>query len=189
MARFQIPALTLVLLLAVLTGTSQQRATAQVKEEGPVLPLEEDRAAYEIYSILLLSEMHPSWQVTAWLIEEKTTRGPLGMCLNPREDQESTYRPVIEDFERRNEGKLLLKREFDLPAYTLVNAANKPQNAVLTFEVSAVGFNKDHTRALVYVAHHCGSLCGGGMYHLMAKKNGKWEPDRNYGGPSCAWAS
>jgi hypothetical protein len=114
------------------------------------------------------------------------------MCLAPPADQLSVYRPVIEDFERRNQRRLTLQRKFGLPAYTLVNPADKtpPQNPRLLFEVSAVGFNKDHNLALVYIAHHCGGLCGGGTYHLMAKKNGKWVPDRDFrGGPTCLWVA
>jgi hypothetical protein len=109
------------------------------------------------------------------------------MCITPPPDQERIYRSVIEQFEVRNQQKLSLKRSFDLPAYNLVS----PQDKVLPiFEVSAVGFNNEHTRALVYVGHHCGNLCGGGTYHLLVKMNGKWEPDREFrGGPSCIWAS
>lgn len=40
--------------------------------------------------------------------------------------------------------------------------------------VSAVGFDRAHTRALVYVTYRCGSLCGGGGYHFLAKVDGAW---------------
>jgi hypothetical protein len=136
--------------------------------------------------------MPSSWQMKAWAIKRETERGHLPMCVNPPQDQEATYRPVIEDFEQRNKRRFLLQMKFDLPAYTLVNPTDKTalQNHVPLFDVSAVGFNKDHTRALVYVAHYCGGLCGGGTYHLMAKRNGKWEPDREFrGGPFCSWVS
>ncbi|MEO7157279.1 MAG: hypothetical protein ABI039_06950, partial [Vicinamibacterales bacterium] len=33
--------------------------------------------------------------------------------------------------------------------------------------ISAVGFNAARTRAMVYMAHSCGSLCGGGTHHLL----------------------
>jgi hypothetical protein len=42
--------------------------------------------------------------------------------------------------------KLTLKRSFDLPAYDLVSTQDKVGPV---FEVSVVGFNNDHTRALV----------------------------------------
>jgi hypothetical protein len=40
-----------------------------------------------------------------------------------------------------------------------------------------VGFSRDGMRALVYVGHECGSLCGGGKYHLLVKKDGRWQVD------------
>jgi hypothetical protein len=33
--------------------------------------------------------------------------------------------------------------------------------------VSAVGFDAAKKRAMVYMAHSCGLLCGGGMHHLL----------------------
>jgi hypothetical protein len=109
------------------------------------------------------------------------------MCIEPPADQESTYRPVIEEFERLNRRRSPLERKFELPAYDLVSRAGK---TLPVFEVSAVGFNNEHTRALVYVGHICGNLCGGGMYHLMTRKNGKWEPDTEFrGAPGCLWKS
>jgi hypothetical protein len=64
-----------------------------------------------------------------------------------------------------------------------------PLDATVIFQVSAVGFNADGKRALVYVGHGCGGLCGGGTYHLLVKKDGKWQVDRGYRGASCMWAS
>jgi hypothetical protein len=37
---------------------------------------------------------------------------------------------------------------------------SRRQNASVAFHVSAVSFNRDGTRALVYVGRDCGSLCG-----------------------------
>ena len=39
---------------------------------------------------------------------------------------------------------------------------------------SRVGLNADKTQALVYQAHSCGDLCGGGSYLLLVKVNGIW---------------
>jgi len=57
------------------------------------------------------------------------------------------------------------------------------------FDVSAVGFNKDGSRGLVYLGHHCGSLCGGGQYRLLVKKDGRWQADGEHQGPSWLWGS
>jgi hypothetical protein len=96
-----------------------------------------------------------------------------------------------------------VEQRFDLPQYALVGPADLkaieqrsrvadgfPFNASVIFHVSAVGFNRNGTRALVYVGHHCGSLCGGGTYDLLFKKDGRWQADQEYrGAPFCMWAS
>lgn len=173
-----------ILLLAAVSTTVKPPAVADQEKTDQELKVEDDSDAYAIYSVLLSAEQP---RVTVWNIRNQTERGPLRMCVIPPPDQEQIYRSVIEQFKTRNQEKLSLKRSFDLPAYNLVCPQDK---ALPVFEVSAVGFNNEHTRALVYVGHHCGSLCGGGTYHLMVKINGKWEPDREFrGGPSCLWVA
>ena len=51
---------------------------------------------------------------------------------------------------------------------------------------SRVGFNADKTQALVYQAHSCGGLCGGGGYVLLVKVNGVWT---NKGTVGPVWVS
>ena len=165
------------------------------------LPAAEERDSYEIYSMLLPTEMRPEWKIAAWVIIQQTRTFPsfglrhnIRECLNVSRDQEAVYVPLIVDYVAKNNKKYVLERKFDLPQYELVDSewtsgrAN-PSLASVTFEVSAVGFNRDRTRALVYVGHHCGSLCGGGRYHLLAKKEGKWQVDGEYRGMSCGWIS
>jgi hypothetical protein len=164
----------------------------------------EEQDAYEIYSMLLRTEVGPEWKIAAWAITEQTQTFPvfgssnddhLRQCLSVSQDQKSIYQPLIQDYVAKNQRKLVLERKFDLPQYALVDfgrtsgRANPPGAASIVFEVSAVGFNRDRTRALVYVGHHCGSLCGGGRYHLLVKNDGKWQVDREYRGMSCAWVS
>ena len=174
---------TILLLAAVSTAVRPPAFAGQYKADLG-LKVEEDSDAYAIYSVLLRTERP---HVTAWHIRNQTQRGPLPMCVTPPPDQEQIYRSVIDQFTIRNQEKLSLKRSFDLPAYDLVS----PQDKVLpVFEVSAVGFNNDHTRALVYVGHGCGGLCGGGTYHLMVKMNGRWQRDPEFGGaPFCLWVA
>jgi len=149
-----------------------------------------DQDAYDIYSMLLRTEVPPSWGVKRWMIKQATERGALAMCIQLPANQETIYRPIIQDFERKNQRRFLLERNFDLPEYYLVMPPDRVQSPDVLFEVSAVGFNSDHTRALVYVGHSCGRTCGGGTYHLMAKKAGRWDVDREFrGAPPCLWKS
>jgi hypothetical protein len=188
--------------------TGQQPEQANATELK--LTAAEEKDSYEIYSILLRTEMPPQWNITAWAIKQETQTFPNGgsmgfsvnMCLQPAKDQEPIYLPLIENYVAKNNKKLVLERKFDLPLYALIGpteiqpiqhrsraAAGFPFNATVIFHVSAVGFNGDGTRALVYVGHDCGSLCGGGGYHRLVKRLGQWLDDRDYRGITCVWAS
>jgi hypothetical protein len=118
------------------------------------------------------------------------------MCIRPAKDQESVYLSLAEEFERRNRVQYTLESRFDLPLYTLIPRGtistfleSHPRSAVV-LEVSAIGYNEDRSRALVYVGHYCGPLCGGGTYHMLAKKDGLWQLDTEFrGAPFCGWKS
>jgi len=102
---------------------------------------------------------------------------------------------VVEDYKKANaSGKLLVRGFLMEKPYDLV-----PQKEIPAFyaryprsqgyiHVSAVGFNSDKTKAMVYLGHWCGSLCGGGTYHLLEKIEGKWRK-ANIKAVSCVWAS
>jgi hypothetical protein len=44
--------------------------------------------------------------------------------------------------------------------------------------LSNVGFNGDHTQALVYFANVCGGLCGSGEFVVLKKVRGRWVVER-----------
>jgi len=216
-----------VFVFAVVWLLAMTTVSAHAQPPAPSLPgntdqltltAQEEKDSYEIYSILLRTEMSPNWKITAWAITQETRifpsdgtqngRGP-AVCLQPPEDQRSIYLPLIEDYIAKNKKRLILKRKVDLPQFALVGPVETkaivdrwllstassgevllfPFNATVIFQVSAVGFNSDRTRALVYVGHSCGGLCGGGTYHLLIKKEGKWQVDREYRGRGCTWVS
>jgi hypothetical protein len=170
-----------------------------------------EKDSYDIYSIVLLSDVPSQWHTSGWAIKQETRGYP--MCLEPAKDQESTYRSVIEDYVMKNKSKLVLQRNLDLPNYVLLGPRevatvvarmrknrdlpqitwtapppDLPFQPSVLLQLSIVGFNQDRTRALVSVGYDCGS-CGGGGYHLLVKKDGKWAVDREYRGGSCGWAS
>jgi hypothetical protein len=163
----------------------------------------EEKDSYEIYSILLRAELDATWKISAWTINQKTQTFPslgprphyIRQCLSVSRNQDGIYAPLIDDYLAKNREKQSLERKFDLPQYELVDFGQTPATTsssfapTVVFEVSAVGFNPDRTRALVYVGHRCGSLCGGGRYHLLVKAGGKWQIDREFRGISCIWAS
>ena len=52
-------------------------------------------------------------------------------------------------------------------------------NAPGIFVVSRIGFNRDHTEAVMYAAKACGNLCGDGQYVWLVKRDGVLD---------CRWA-
>src|SRR5258708_4117810 len=134
----------------------------------------EEKDSYEIYSMLVRTELPSQWNITGWAIEKETQTYPrfgamssITDCLQPPKNQESIYRPLIDDYIAKNKGKLVLERKFDLPEYALVGPADLkaierrsrvddgfPYNAYVIFHVSAVGFNLDGTHALASLGHH-----------------------------------
>ena len=55
--------------------------------------------------------------------------------------------------------------------------------------VSAVGFNASKERAMVYMSHSCGLLCGGGSYHLLEQVDGAWREANLPTVWNCSWVS
>lgn len=49
-------------------------------------------------------------------------------------------------------------------------------DAIIT--LSRVGFNKDKSQALMFVAHSCGWLCGEGNYILLVNKADGWKVEK-----------
>jgi hypothetical protein len=116
-------------------------------------------------------------------------------CLTPEEESTVSQAPAIADYYRANRKQWTLLPKFEVEIlYTLV-----PQEKLSAFfksagpngwadfdkaypdsagwiEFSAVGFSRDMTFAVLYVAHYCGSRCGGGGVRALQKKDGKWQP-------------
>lgn len=57
-------------------------------------------------------------------------------------------------------------------------------------QVSVVGFDAERKRAMAYLAHRCGGLCGGGTRRLLEKVDGKWRESKPPPGVEwCSWVS
>jgi hypothetical protein len=67
-------------------------------------------------------------------------------------------------------------------------AKRYPASAHRNIVLSPVAFTTDNTIAVVNMGHSCGSLCGGGTFYVLEKKDGIWKSMR-WRGTSCAWAS
>src|SRR5262249_49954198 len=145
--------------------------------------------AYEVYSAIL--PMDWPWQVAkaqSLVIREETKA--YKMCLRPEADSEAMVGPAISEYVRLNEQAWRLQRRLSIDKpYELVTSDEFQKSAFKGdwenfykqhpksggwIELSAVGFNADKTVAVVFMAHYCGNLCGGGRYYVLQKKDGKW---------------
>lgn len=119
-------------------------------------------------------------------------------CMKIPED----FREAANDYERRARTALVLRKKFTLrtpydlagetrisgsgirnPAPTEKEIADKIASG--TFYLSPVGFDANHTHAIVYENYLCGNLCGWGGYHLLVKNAGRWEEAKDV--PVCTW--
>jgi hypothetical protein len=166
-------------------------------------PPYEDQEAYEVYSAILPLESPLRNAHAKRLIIQNETKG-FEMCLRPEEEWQEKIGPAISDYVRSNAKPSLLQPRIQVGVPYHLIAADELTAAIQTagwegfyqrypdsggwMELSAVGFNVNKTVAVVYMGHHCGPLCGGGGFHVLEKKDGKWVA-LDWKGSSCAWAS
>jgi hypothetical protein len=114
------------------------------------------------------------------------------------------FKDAISDLDLLESKSWLLHRKFDFAKpYTLVDSSTidrlfrhgsegwdsfykryPESGGYLT--LSPVGFNKDKTQAIVYIASSCGSLCGRWGFHLLERVQGNWK---EVPGVSCLMVS
>jgi hypothetical protein len=138
----------------------------------------------------------------------RTETEAYAMCIAPDKESEKVVGTAIADYKKKNNKKWLLQRQFEIDRPYEMAASDEIKTIFKTegtggwktfyerhpysggwIELSAVGFNAPKTVAVVYAGHSCGSLCGGGTFHILQKVNGKWSPLRLKGGTSCSWVS
>jgi len=171
----------IVLVLGIVTAMPQEPSAVE-PYDGP--------DAYQIYSLLLPHEESYKFADGTLVIQEETVSEHLdAKCLTAAAKRK--FKDAILDYERANGKEWLLHRLFQSEKpYGLVNsdtikAAFKERfwdsfksrypgsGGYIT--LSAVGFNKDKTLAIVYTGSSCGGLCGSWGFHLLEKVNGKWK--------------
>ncbi len=161
--------------------------------------------AYEVYAAILPSEWPWKDAHAKWLVIRQTTTA-YEMCVSPDAASAKVIGSAIADYIQQNRVPRALLRNFVIEKpYTLLSPAEEraafqsspggwdgfyqmyADSGGLT-ELSAVGFNAEKTIAVVYAGHSCGMLCGGGGFHVLQKKAGKWE-NLTWEGSTCMWVS
>ena len=163
----------------------------------------DDPEGYAVLSGLLSdasTETHSSSIRINMLTHVESTSGvnSLEDCMKIPEE----FREAANDYERRAKSPYMLKAKFSLKSQydlvgeaRIVGATRKPPTTTDkdapakissgTFYLSPVGFDGNHTHAIVYKNFLCGNLCGWGGFHLLVKNAGQWEEAKDV--PSCTW--
>jgi len=139
--------------------------------------------AYRVYEAILPHEESYGFATGTLVIqletgpEHNSTYG----CLS--DDAKRKFRAAAANFADVNERSWMLLPKFNLhKPYKLVSSASihspdfdmHPGSAGF-ITLSAVGFNKSKTLAVVFAESSCGGLCGSFTLHLLEKTRGKWN--------------
>jgi hypothetical protein len=166
-----------------------------------------DPEAYAVYASLLPNEWSVRVAHAKRLVFQEETATNWGCMLNGKPLEED-WRPVVDSLRSENARPRRLRGGFSLGMPYLVVASSDmtasfrgvPNDPWAAFYkrypdsggvmiVSAVGFDVSRKRAMVYMAHSCGLLCGGGMHHLLEKADGAWREVKLPGVSYCSWDS
>ena len=186
----------------VLAAAAADLADVQIPAAQTLIETPE---AYVVYATLIANEIRATPSRKPLVIQRETTFNK--ECIVSGGALETDWKPVADDFKVQNASVRFVAPDRDLRRpYVVVT-----QKDLLAFfgkqggnwpafyqrypdsggyvEVSAVGFDPSKTRAMVYVSHYCGGLCGGGSYHLLEKSGGAWREADVPGVSTCIWIS
>jgi hypothetical protein len=142
----------------------------------------ESADAYQIYSLLLPHEESYGFAKGTLMIREETVSQPSSVGKDLTPESWNKFKDAIASFNRVQKKRWLLQRHFQIEkSYKLVSSdviktlPDQPQSAAALVFMSAIGFNREKTRAIVYMGSQCGGLCGSARFHLLEKAHGRWR--------------
>jgi hypothetical protein len=177
------------LLLLTFALLSSLTTTFQVAQPA-LVSLYQKSDAYDVYTALLSTE--PANAVSPLLISAETQGS--AMCLRPEGRWKRTLTHAIANYNEQNaktyrlQPKFRMKGRYELLSQEEIHTRFKRPGDGRWLELSAVGFNWERTVAVVWVSYGCPGLCGSGTFHVLHKRNGKWQP-LNWKGTNCVVAS
>lgn len=155
-------------------------------------PYEVDEA-YRVYEAILPNEESYGFAKSTLVIQLETgpQHGSTYSCLS--DEARRKFRAASADFAAVNETEWRLLPKFNLHRpYKLIGSDSihrldsGEQGSAGYIVLSAVGFNRAKTLAVVFSESSCGGLCGSFNFHLLQKVKGEWK---EVSGVTCAGAS
>jgi hypothetical protein len=187
----------------VLAAAAADLAGVQIPAAQTVI---EDPEAYVVYAALIATEVPRRSDKAKQLVIQRETVVNKD-CMVSGGALATDWKPVADDFKLQNarvrfilpdrdlHRPYVVVTQKDLLAFFSRNGGSWPAfykqypDSGGYVEVSAVGFDRSKTQAMVYVSHYCGGLCGGGSYHLLEKSGGTWREADVPGISACMWIS
>jgi hypothetical protein len=128
-------------------------------------------------------------------------------CVSIGDSMSAEWRETLLDYQRQNADGWQLKAGMDLGIpYRFLSTADADRIVAAPFgwvrfwihqwfeghfdtagfyQVSAVGFDRSRTRAMLQLDYFCGGLCGGGRRFLLERRDGRWQQSPE--GDLCMW--
>ncbi|HEX4999404.1 MAG TPA: hypothetical protein VFY29_14345 [Terriglobia bacterium] len=151
-----------------------------------------DPEAYAVYAVVLPTLYSVKTAPGARVILQKETEtvprpGNGLQCPGPASAIPEGWRSVVDSYAAENaRPRFVLSGQPLKLDYTVHPKAEIQINVRWDYvQVSAVGFNPSRTRAMVYMAYHCGMRCAGGTHYFLEKVDGAWRQVQGLGG--CEW--
>ncbi|HET9365222.1 MAG TPA: hypothetical protein VFP71_09475 [Candidatus Angelobacter sp.] len=163
---------------------------AQTTSSAIAKPYYEDPEGYEIYAALLAAPNPNKGGSDLAVILQRTL--VFENCYKPDEQWRELLAPVLENYEKMNQTRWNLADSLFRFPHKLISADEEyalfakgtkngwkqfhrkyPHKALLS--VSAVGFNREKTIAMVATESDCGPLCGSGGISFLRKTDGMWK--------------
>ena len=161
-------------------------------KKDPVLRRYQLDEAYRVYETILPNEESYSFAKGTLVLQLET--GPLNNspygCLS--DEASRKFRDATTDFATANakswtlQPKFKLEKPYQLVSSEAIHRADFQKQYPSSggfITLSAVGFNKPKTLAIVYSESSCGGLCGSFRFHLLERVQGKWK---EVNGVTCA---
>ena len=183
----------IMLVLFVITSHNPDLVQANVRSKSP-----DD--TYKVYSALI-RKRYVKESTNLILVFAETSPNPDRQSPPDREDLRRILIPMtqstIDSYKAKGQDIRDLLNEFDLPVkHMLIKKAEwdemfkvdimsgweslyrKYPEASGIIRLSEIGFNAEHTQALVFVMHGCGATCAEGGYVLLSKEGEDWRIEK-----------